>query len=65
MFSCLDLPKGVSNRSDFRRQVSEISQYVFRWQIDFCQHGLRHRCDDVFSKMVYARNRNKRNNRGD
>ena len=50
VFSCLDLPKGVAKRADFRRQVSEIRQHVFLRQIDFRQHGLSHRCNDVFGK---------------
>ena len=65
VFSCLDLPKGVAKRPDFRRQVSDIRQHVFLRQIDFRQHGLSHRCSDVFGKMVDARNRDERNNRGD
>src|SRR5580704_10543024 len=35
VFSCLDLPKGVAKRTDFRPQVSEICQHVLRRQIDF------------------------------
>ena len=64
MFSCLDLPKGVAKRPNFRRQVSDIRQHVFLRQIDFRQYGLSHRCNDVFGKMVDVRNRDERNNRG-
>ena len=65
MFPCLDLSKDVAKRADFRRQALEIRQHVFRRQIDFRQHGLSHRCGDVFGKMVDARNREENNNRGD
>ena len=50
VFSGLDLPKGVAKRADFRRQVSDIRQHVFLRQIDFRQHGLSHRRNDVVAR---------------
>jgi hypothetical protein len=65
VISCLDLPKGAAERPDFRRQVSDIREHVFLRQIDFRQHGLSHRCSDVFGKLVDARDRDECNDCGD